>query len=138
MNSNTLANNDVGVYFTNLRQDGSAPASATNYKAVNNTISDDQCFNASYQAGISDVGNNDKLINNTISGPGYVGCSNLYNPTGTAVDADAWFANRPKVHAQQLDGRCAGSVHRSRLGANGTSSDLCRVPFPVAPFSVLV
>ena len=55
VNDNVLVNNDVGVYLTNLAADFSAPAKATNVKAVNNTISDDQCFNLSYQAGISDV-----------------------------------------------------------------------------------
>lgn len=101
VNGNTLVNNDVGVYFTNLQGDFSAPVSATNDKAVNNTISDDQCFNRSYQAGISDVGNNDKMINNKISGPGYIGCITVFNPTGAAVDADTSFTNRPKVHANK-------------------------------------
>jgi hypothetical protein len=93
---NVLINNDVGVYLSNLAFDFSAPVTATNIKAVNNTISDDQCFNASYQAGVSDVGNNDKIINNKISGPGYIGCA-----TGFAVDADVSFTNRPKVHANR-------------------------------------
>ncbi len=92
----TLVNNDVGVYFSNLQSDFSAPATATNDKAVNNTISDDQCFNISYQAGISDVGNNDKMIDNKISGPGYLGCN-----SGTAIDADTSFTNRPKVDANK-------------------------------------
>jgi len=98
---NTLTNNDVGVYFSNLQSDFSAPASATNDKAVNNTISDNLCFNRSYQAGISDVGNNDKLINNKVSGAGYIGCYSISNPTGAAVDADSSFTNRPKVHANK-------------------------------------
>lgn len=101
VNGNILRNNDVGVYFTNLKADFSAPDDATNDKAVNNTISDDQCFNSSYQAGVSDVGNNDKIINNKISGPGYVGCVTVFNPTGAAVDADLSFTNRPKVHANK-------------------------------------
>jgi hypothetical protein len=99
VNDNELAGNDVGIYLTNLAADSSAPLVATNVKAVNNTIFGDACFNSSYQAAISDVGNNDKMINNRISGPGYVGCYTLYNPTGALVDADASFTNRPKVHA---------------------------------------
>ena len=99
VNDNVLSNNDVGVYLTNLDADYGAPATATNVKAVNNTISDDQCFNTWYQAGISDVGNNDKMIANRISGPGYIGCFTHYNPTGEAVDASPAFTNRPKVHA---------------------------------------
>ena len=96
VNGNTLLNNDVGVYFSNLQGDLSAPTTATNDKAVNNTISDDQCFNASYQAGISDVGNNDKIINNKIGGPGYVACL-----TGVSIDANSSFTNRAKVHANK-------------------------------------
>ncbi|MEO6078364.1 MAG: hypothetical protein ABIQ86_01100 [Steroidobacteraceae bacterium] len=101
---NTLANNDVGVYLSNGDSDGdfcSAPADPTNVKVVNNTISSDLCFNAAYQAGVSDVGNNDKIINNKISGPGYVGCSTAWNPAGVAVDAALSFTNRPKVHANK-------------------------------------
>src|SRR2546427_10687492 len=101
VNDNVLSNNDVGVYLTNLAADYSAPVTATNIKAVNNTISDDQCFNTSYQAGISDVGNNDKIINNKISGPGYVGCTTVFNPTGAAVDADPSFTNPPEDHANK-------------------------------------
>ena len=101
VNDNVLVNNDVGVYLTNLAADFSAPAKATNVKAVNNTISDDLCFNTSYQAAISDVGNNDKMITNKISGPGYTGCSTVYNPSGAAIDADVSFTNRPKVHANK-------------------------------------
>lgn len=98
---NTLLNNDVGVYFSNIQADDSAPATSTNNKAVNNTISDDKCFNAAYQAAISDQGNNDKMINNKISGPGYTGCLTVFNPTGVAIDADTSFTNRPKVHANK-------------------------------------
>ena len=101
VNENVLSNNDVGVYLTNLDASDAAPATATNIKAVNNTISDDQCFNTYYQAGISDVGNNDKMIANRISGPGYVGCFTIYNPTGAPVDASTDFTNRPKVHANK-------------------------------------
>ncbi len=101
VNDNILVNNDVGVYLSNLAVDFSAPSTATNIKAVNNTISDDLCFNLSYQAAISDVGNNDKMITNKISGPGYVGCSTVFNPSGAAIDADVAFTNRPKVHANK-------------------------------------
>jgi len=101
VNDNVLTNNDVGIYLSNIAVDGSAPSTATNVKAVNNTISDDRCFNASYQAGVSDVGNNDKIINNSISGIGYVGCTSMYNPSAALVDADSSFTNRPKVHANK-------------------------------------
>ena len=101
VNDNLLSNNDVGVYLTNLDAGYGPPATPTNIKVVNNTISDDQCFNTSYQAGISDVGNNDKMIANRISGPGYIGCFTIYNPTGEAVDASTAFTTRPKVHANK-------------------------------------
>jgi hypothetical protein len=94
VNDNVLTNNDVGVYLSNWDATG-APADATNVKVVNNTISNDQCHNTSYQAGVSDVGNNDKIINNRISGIGYAA------PCGFAIDADASFTNRPKVHANK-------------------------------------
>lgn len=95
INDNVLTGNDVGVYLSNLAADYSAPVTATNVKAVNNTITDNECFNSSYQAGISDVGNNDKMINNTISGAGYQA------PCGFAIDADLSFTNRPKIHANR-------------------------------------
>lgn len=101
INDNVLRNNDVGVYLTNLDAGFDAPAASTNIKAVNNTISSDLCFNAAYQAAISDVGNNDKMIANRISGPGYAGCATVFNPGGAAIDASTEFTNRPKVHANK-------------------------------------
>jgi hypothetical protein len=98
---NTVVNNDVGIFLTNLAADFSAPDEATNVKAVNNTITSDALTNNyggfGYQAGVSDVGNNDKIIANRISGAGY-------GPTAgytVAIDADASLTNRPKVHANK-------------------------------------
>jgi hypothetical protein len=95
---NTLRDNDVGVFLSQLEADGSAPTVATNIKVVNNTISNAAKTNGyPYQAGVSDVGNNDKIITNTITGAGYDptnACGCLYR-----VDADSSFTNRPKVHA---------------------------------------
>src|SRR6185437_1249955 len=77
---NTVVNNDVGIWLSNLDVSPTfnAPASATNIKVVNNTISNGAVTNVSgcgssgkYQAGVSDVGNNDKIISNSISGSGY-------------------------------------------------------------------
>ncbi len=99
INDSTLTNNDVGIYLSNYEADFSAPADSTNIKAVNNTITNDLCFNSSYQAGVSDVGNNDKIVNATISGIGYTNCSTVFNPSSNKVDADTSFTNRPKVHA---------------------------------------
>lgn len=52
------------------------------------------------EAGVSDVGNNDKIIANTIYGAGYEPAT---NPAAYAVfiDADPSFTNRPKVHANR-------------------------------------
>ena len=75
---NTLTNNDVGIYFFNADASFNAPATATKDSAVNNTISDSNTTNVSgngspngYQAGISDLGNHDNIVNNKISGNGY-------------------------------------------------------------------
>lgn len=97
--NNILVNNDVGVYMSNLGAypNYSAPLTQTNAKVVNNTISSDACYNVSYQAGISNIGNNDKLINNTISGTGYTKTEQC--AVSFKIDADASFTNRVKVHA---------------------------------------
>ena len=101
---NTLADNDIGVFLTNLAADGGAPADMTNVKAVNNVITNAALTNGyggfGYQAGVSDVGNNDKIINNKISGDGYDPA--VYSSAYVvAVDADPSFTNRPKVHANK-------------------------------------
>ena len=98
---NTVSENDVGVIAQQLGFDGfSAPATATNIKIVNNTISKAGITNGFvYQAGVADQGNNDKIISNTISGARY----DPSNPCGCtfAVDADSSFTNRAKVHANK-------------------------------------
>jgi parallel beta-helix repeat protein len=98
---NIVTNNDIGVWLTNLLDEsGTPPADATNVKTVNNTISNGAISNGiCYQAGVADQGNNDKIINNTISGIGY-------GPETTPcyavhIDADTSFTNRPKVHANK-------------------------------------
>lgn len=97
---NTLINNDVGAFLSQLEADGSAPSTATNIKIVNNAIMNGAVTNGFvYQAGVSDVGNNDKIIANRISGAGYDPAT---LPGSTfAVDADLSFTNRPKVHANK-------------------------------------
>jgi hypothetical protein len=92
---NTVDGNDVGIYLSNYAADFSAPATATNTKVVNNVISQGSAASSFYQAGISDVGNNDKLIANTIVG--YEAGSTFV----AKVDADLSFTNRPKVHANR-------------------------------------
>jgi hypothetical protein len=98
---NIVTNNDIGVWLTNLETDFSAPADATNVKAVNNTISNSAFTNGiCYQAGVADQGNNDKIINNTISGTGY-GPSEMPPCYAVHIDASTDFTNRPKVHANK-------------------------------------
>jgi hypothetical protein len=103
---NTIVNNDVGVFLSNLDGSCTPPATATNIKAINNTISSDAFVNRccstdgliGYQAGVSDQGNNDKVINNAISGPGYDAA--LHPNAAFSVDASAQTpTNRAKVHA---------------------------------------
>ncbi|GAC1665595.1 MAG: hypothetical protein NVS9B9_26700 [Ktedonobacteraceae bacterium] len=99
IDENTVTNNDVGVFLTNLAADGSAPLTQTNVKVVNNIISDSAVTNGLvYQAGVSDVGNNDKIINNNISGLGYTPVVGDV-PYLRFIDADASFTNNAKVHA---------------------------------------
>ncbi len=85
----------------------------TNIKVVGNTITNDSLANISgngcgyggYQAGVSDVGNNDKIIDSVISGAGYAASGTVTYQTYTIpvyaipVDASTTFTNLPKVHA---------------------------------------
>ena len=91
---NVVTNNDVGVWLSNAQADGSAPVTKTSNKVVNNTISKtDGATNVSgdgtcgYQAGIADEGNKDSIVNNTISGDGYVPDTTCESGTfRTAID----------------------------------------------------
>ena len=85
------------MWLSQAESDGvTPPPTATNVKVVNNLITDDAVTNGyGYQAGISDQGNNDKMINNTISGVGYT------SPGTYTVDASSPYAARPKVHANK-------------------------------------
>ena len=91
--------NDVGVWLANYDPTCSmAPTTATtNNKVINNTITNTELANQSgqgtvamggYQAGVSDSGDNDKVINNDISGAGYDpnGCQPLMHPETCSVD----------------------------------------------------
>ena len=99
---NTLTGNDVGAFLSNLDASCNPPSTQTNVKVINNVISNEAVSNTTgnaactgpYQAGISDQGNNDKLINNNISGLGY---NPVSGPGIFAIDQTA--TNHPKVHA---------------------------------------
>ena len=103
---NTVSESDVGVYLSNLDVNFNPPATATNIKTVNNVLTNSLFSNVSgcnfpvgYQAGVSDVGNNDKIINNSISGLGYADV----NAAGCGTfSIDATFTARAKVHANTI------------------------------------
>lgn len=107
---NTVSGNDIGIWLSNIESDCvSAPTTQTNIKAVNNTISNNTVSNVSgyglpkgYQAGISDQGNNDKLVNNKISGSGYAPRDND-SIFSTQIDADGSFTDNAKVHANKIN-----------------------------------
>ena len=92
--SNTLTGNDVGVYVYNADASGKAPTTKTNNSIVNNTISNSAHTNTSgngsggYQAGITELGNKDNIVNNKITGNGYaqggVGAESVF----TTIDSN--------------------------------------------------
>ena len=97
--NNTLTNNDIGVWLSNCADSycGTTSQTATNIKVVNNMITDSYVWNGYYQAGVSDVGNNDKIIANAISGAGYVTSTTcVYCYT---IDASPPYSVGAKVHA---------------------------------------
>jgi hypothetical protein len=78
ISKNTLTQNDVGVWLFNAKADCTAPTLKTNNTVKFNTISNTVVTNTTgysatcgYQAGISDVGHKDLIVNNMISGAGY-------------------------------------------------------------------
>jgi hypothetical protein len=75
---NTVTNNDVGVWLFNADEGFVAPTTATNNRVKFNTISNGAVTNTTgfsatwrYQAGVSDLGKKDAIVNNSISGIGY-------------------------------------------------------------------
>lgn len=111
---NTLVNNDVGVYDDNYADDCVNPAPVrTNDKVTNNTITNDAVTNVGafslgsanytgYQAGVSEQGNGDKIINNTISGAGYATQQASGGPFVLPIDTISAPTIGPKTHANQL------------------------------------
>lgn len=101
---NTVLENDIGIFLTNLDEYGLEPPVVTNIKVLNNTISKRSLTNLyagiGYQAGISDVGNNDQIVDNTVAGDGYDG---EFYPLAyvVSIDADPSFVARPKVQANR-------------------------------------
>jgi hypothetical protein len=98
---NTVVNNDIGVFLTNLAADGGAPDVATNVTVASNTISSNAVTNGLvYQAGISVVGNGDRILLNTISGVGY---NPATIPQHTyAIDADPLYAPNARIYGNRI------------------------------------
>ena len=105
---NTVRESDVGVWLSNadVAPYYNPPASATNIKVVNNVLSNLLVTNISgcgspliYQAGVSDEGNNDKIISNSISGVGYANTGS--GGCGT-FSIDTTVTARSKVHANTV------------------------------------
>jgi parallel beta-helix repeat protein len=78
ISKNTLTNNDVGVWLFNANLSCSAVTTKTNNSVKLNTITNGAVTNTTgysatcgYQAGVSDVGHRDAIVNNKISGLGY-------------------------------------------------------------------
>jgi len=94
--NNTLHGNDIGVWLSQIDASENPPVTQTNVKVDHNTITNSALTNGiPYQAGVADQGNNDKIINNTISGAGY----DSSNVCGCLFTVDVTATNRPKVHA---------------------------------------
>ena len=103
---NTATGNDVGVWLSNADASFNPSTSATNIKVVNNVLSNNLFSNVSgcgyplgYQAGVSDEGNNDKIIANSISGAGY---SDTGSGDCGTFSIDTMVAARAKVHANTI------------------------------------
>lgn len=74
VSANRLLNNDVGVSLANYNADASgSPSTPTRNRIMGNMIVNDAITNGVYQAGISDYGNQDMIMLNSISGIGYTG-----------------------------------------------------------------
>lgn len=107
---NTGLGNDVGVWLSNLGAGCVPPATATKNlvqgnSLVNNAINNTTGNGATqgYQAGISDQGNTDFIVNNDVCGLGYT-------PPGTAsaalFDIDVTYTTNPKL---KYNTTCEGS-----------------------------
>jgi len=101
--NNTVIENDVGVYLSNLDATCNASNSKTNITVRNNTIANASLNNTTgdgptqgYQAGISDQGDHDKMNNNHLSGAGYNPANSSASIAVFSVDTTA--TNNARVH----------------------------------------
>lgn len=71
IHNNTAVNNDVGIDMENYNPTCNGPSTApTKNRVYNNNVTNNVLTN-DYQAGIVDIGNQDQIGNNKISGKGY-------------------------------------------------------------------
>jgi hypothetical protein len=100
---NTLTNNDVGVFLSNVAAGCSATSpTSTKNSVINNTITNSHTTNVSgngspngYQAGVSDFGNHDNIVNNRISGNGY---DSFFQPTPGSLYTQVDASGSTKAH----------------------------------------
>jgi hypothetical protein len=109
---NALTDNDQGIALINADPTCTTyPAEMTNDKATNNVITNDRVSNqgpfavgsdmyTGYQSGIEDIGKNDKLINNDITGVGYTPAQTITGgPYVVPIDTTTFATSGAKVHA---------------------------------------
>jgi hypothetical protein len=131
--NNALAN-DVGIWFSNLDASGNSVTTPTRDSAVNNTLADNAVTNPSYQAGISDQGDEDSIVNNTICGSGYA--ANPIDTTGSnnpSVKNNNVACAGKSSHGNAATGRLArhikaGGSSRRRMAGVGAAAITVR-PF---------
>jgi hypothetical protein len=115
---NTVINNDVGIYLANYQGDCSPtfppPAKhQTKIDVEHNYVSNDAVTNVGsgvslgfpyngYQAGISDVGNDDSIVDNTIAGAGYHTHSTQGGPFVLPIDTTSSPTIDPHVHGNKI------------------------------------
>lgn len=102
--SNNILNNDVGVFIFQADAAGNAPPTETGIVVKGNTIRNNAVTNTTgnggtpptpYQAGVSEFGNNDKIVENEITGAGY----NPNTVPGSTFSVDT----RGSVHPRMRD-----------------------------------
>jgi hypothetical protein len=130
---NTVTNNDVGVWSSNLDVDPNNPNNClwpthpTNIYISNNTSSDDAVTNTTgagtfaYQAGISDQGNGDRIIDNDICGVGYTPTPtqpylyqiDLQYAVNVTVKENSTCGVKSNAVTRAASSQTAGAVHAS-------------------------
>jgi len=119
--NNTLTNNDIGIYLSQLEADGSGPVTPTRIRVVGNTLSNDAVTNGYvFQAGIADYGGGNIISSNAISGLGYDPATQPEATFDVDVVAEAEskvaFLTPPEVVAAQA---CSGRVVVQSQDAKG-------------------